>query len=233
MEELSPLTISNSILGDPTVLLTKDLETYTLYRPVDDNIRASNEILDFLSKHFKIDRLKVGVFNLKGKKYYCYQEIDGAAEFDSWNVFLWDSKRKFNQFLSPKTLFSSFLVDLYFPLFNGSKRYILAGKKNQFAIHPVPDNEFTSLSFEPTTPAQLGMTLAGISSFFKHMKNDLMVYLEDFEALNHSKLKADLKYRVSLYPEVRNIYWSEMHKCFDPEFMKYTNAELKNYILKL
>ncbi|PHR44220.1 MAG: hypothetical protein COA32_15355 [Fluviicola sp.] len=233
MEELSPLTISNSVLGDPTVLLTKDLETYTLYRPVDNNIRTSNEILDFLSKHFKIDRLKVGVFNLKGKKYYCYQEIDGAAEFDSWNVFLWDSKRKFNQFLSPKTLFSSFLVDLYFPLFNGSKRYILAGKKNQFAIHPVPENEFTLLSFEPTTPAQLGMTLAGISSFFKHMKNDLLVYLEDFEALNHNKLKADLKYRVSLYPEVRNIYWNEMQKCFDPEFMNYTNAELKNYILKL
>jgi hypothetical protein len=233
MRELVPLTISNSILGDPTVLLTKDFETYTLYRPLDDHIRASNELLGFLYKHFKISRLKVGVFNLKGKKYYCYQELNGTADFDSWNAFLWDSKRKFNQFLSPKTLFFSFLVDLYFPLFNGSKRHILAGKKSHFAIHPVPNNDFSEISFNPTAPAQLGMTIVGVSSFFKHMKNDLLVYLEDFEALNHEKLKADLKYRVSLYPEIRNIYWNEIQKCFDREFINYTRAEIENYILKL
>lgn len=233
MRELTPLTISNSILGDPTVLLTKELETFTLYRPVNENIIASNEILDFLCRHFKVSRLKVGVFNLKGRKYYCYQEVDGAVDFDSWNVFLWDSKRKFNQFLSPKTLFFSFLVDLYFPLFNGSKRYIMAGKKNHFAVHPVPQNDYSSIAFDPTTPAQLGMTRAGINSFFKHMKNELWVYLEDFEALNHDKLKVDLKYRVSLYPEIRNVYWNEIQKCFDSDFIKYTNAELRNYILKL
>lgn len=233
MRALTPLTISNSILGNPTVLLTKEMEAYTLYKPVNEGIIASNEILDFLFKHFKINRLKVGVFNLKGKKYYCYQELNGAVAFDSWNVFLWDSKRKFNQFLSPKTVFFSFLVDLYFPLFNGSRRYILAGKKNHFAVHPVPRNDFSSLFFNPTNPAQLGMTIAGINSFFKYMKDELLVYLEDFEALNHDKLKADLKYRVSLHPEIRNVYWNEIQKCFDPDFMKYTNAELNNYILKL
>lgn len=233
MKELTPLTISNSILGDPTVLLTNELETYTLYRPVDDDIKASNEIIDFLYKHFKVHRLNVGVFNLKGKKYYCYQELNGTTEFDSWNAFLWDSKRKFNQFLSPKNLFFSFLIDLYFPLFIGSKRYILPGKKSQFAVHPIPKNDFSSLSFNPTTPAQLGMTQAGVNSFFKHVKNDLLVYLEDFEALNHDKLKADLKYRVSLYPEIRNVYWREIQLCFDMEFINYTTAEIKNYILKL
>lgn len=233
MEELTPLTISNSILGDPTILLTKELETYTLYRPLDDHIRASNEVLDFLCKHFKINRLKVGVFNLKGKKYYCYQELNGTVDFNSWNSFLWDSKRKFNKFLSPKTLFFSFLLDLYFPLFSGGKRYILSGKKSHFAVHPIPNNDLSTICFNPTTPAQLGMTLAGVSTFFKHIKNDLFVYLEDFEALNHDKLKADLKYRVSLYPEIRNIYWNEVQKCFDIDFINYTKAELKNYILKL
>jgi hypothetical protein len=233
MKELVPLTISNSILGNPTVLLTKELETFTLYRPLDDHIRASNEVLAFLCKHFKVSRLEVGAFSLKGKKYFCYQELNGTSYFDSWKVFLWDKKRKFNQFLSPKTLFFSFLVDLYYPLFNGSKKCILAGKKSHFAIHPIPNNNFSSLSFNPTTPAKLGMTLAGVSTFFKHVKNDLFIYLEDFEALNHDKLKADLKYRVSLYPEIRNAYWQEIQLCFDVDFINYTNAEIKNYILKL
>ena len=233
MKELAPLTISNSILNAPTVLLTKEKETYTLYRPLNADIKATNEILDFLFKHFKIQRLKVGVFSLKGKKYYCAQELDGITDFDSWNAFLWDTKRKFNQFLSPKSLFFSFLVDLYFPVFGGSKRFIIAGKKRQFAVHPVPVNDFVHLSFNPLTTDQLGMNSAGVKSFFKHIKNDLFVYLEDFEALNHNKLKTDLKYRISLYPEIRNEYWNELQKCFTSDFMHYTKAEIKNYILKL
>jgi hypothetical protein len=233
MEELAPLTISNSILDAPTLLLTKERETYTLYRPLNNDIKASNEILEFLFQHFKIQRLKVGVFTLKGKRYYCSQELDGITDFDSWNSFLWDTKRKFNQFLSPKSLFFSFLIDLYFPLFGGSKRYILAGKKSQFAVHPVPINNFAPISFKPLNTYGLGMNSVGVKTFFKHIKNDLIVYLEDFEALNHNKLKADLKYRVSLYPEIRNRYWNELQKCFDSDFINYTKAELKNYILKL
>lgn len=233
MKELTPLTISNSLLGNPTVLLTDDLESYTLYKPLDDHLRATNEVLDFLYRHFKVNRLKVGVFVLKGKKYYCYQERDGKIEFNSWNSFLWDSKRKFNQFLSPKSLFYSYLIELYFPFFKGSKKCFFPERKNQFIVHPVPNNNFASLSFCPTSPAKLGLTKGGVKSFFKYLKKDLVLHLEDFDALHHEKLKADLKYRISLYPEIRNQYWQEVQQCFDPEFKNYTRAELENYILKL
>ncbi|MEX1192915.1 MAG: hypothetical protein WED10_15325 [Brumimicrobium sp.] len=233
MEELVPVTISNSILGAPTVLLTNKGETYLLHRPINDHIRVTNEVLSFTFNHFKINRLKVGVFTLKGKKYFCNQEINGVEELNYWHEFLWDSKRKFNQFLSPKTLFYSYLIDLFFPLFNNTKKLIVPGRKNYFAVHAVPENNFELLKFNPSSPAKLGLTKGGIKSFFKHVGTDLLEYLDEFESLYHEKFKSDLKYRISLYPALRNQYWDELQLCFDTEFIQYTRAEVKNYILKL
>ncbi len=233
MEELSPLTISNSVRKNPTVLFTKSREKYLLSAPVNGTNHVDSELYCFIYNHFKIISFKKGVFSFQGKKYLCNEKIDGSVLMHEWLSFQWGNKRNFNRFIRAKSLFDMFLVDLFFPIFKPSEKWIVPGVKDQFRIHPFPALKDNELFFEAKNISSVGLHDPSIKSFFRYMKSDLMMFLEEFTELHHEKFMVDLKYRISLYPELRNHYWAEVQQCFEPVFINFSKAEVKNYILQL
>jgi hypothetical protein len=233
MQELSPLTISNSVRKNPTVLFTKTREKYLLNVPVNETNHADSELYCFIYHHFKIATFNKGIFSFQGKKYLCSEEIDGSILLHEWLSFQWESKRSFSRFIRTKSLFDMFLVDLFFPLFKPSEKWIVPGVKDQFRIHPFPVLRDNGFFFEAKNISAVGLNDPSIKSFFRYMKSDLMMFLEEFTELHHEKFKVDLKYRISLYSELRNQYWGAVQQCFDPAFINYSKAEVENYILQL
>lgn len=233
MEELVPLTISSSIRNNPTVLFTKSREYYLLYDPIDEENHVRCELFGFIYGHFKIETLKKGFFSYRGKKYLCSQVVAGSIIVDEWHSFQWKKKRQFNRFIRPRALFDMFLADLFFPVLKSSEKLIIPGVKDRFVIHPFPGTNGDGIHFEPRDINNSGLSDPAIRSFFRYMKNDLLIYLEDFIQLHHDKFRSDLKYRVSLYPAIRNKYWEELKLCFEPSFQKYVSASVENYILQL
>ena len=231
MNELIPLTVSKSTRNAPTVLLTQSMEKYVLYAPVDKALLACHALFELIHNHFKLSRAKTGFFTLKGKQFFCVEQLPGTVELDIWHGFLWRNKRSFNYFLNPRKLFEMMLFDFYFPLWGGpSKKLILPHRKNQFAISTVPANNFEAIEFKPLSFSQLGMNHANYNHFFEYFKGDLESILEEFLILYHEKFMSDVKYTLSLYPELRNVYWNEVKKCFDASFIQFTTANIKNYI---
>lgn len=232
MKELVPLTISYSIRKRPTVLLTQGLQRYLLIEPVNSTNHVVSELYCSIFDHFKVEQFDKGVFSLNNKKYLCQKQPEGAVLLDEWYAFQWKNKRQFNRFIRPRALFDAFMVDLYFPLFGPSLLYIIPGKKDRFMINPFPEKS-DSIEFLPVSPGQRGLGHPAIRSFFKFMRPRLKEYHEDFLALHHDKLATDLKYKISLYPELRNVLWGEVQQCFDNSFKTYTSATINNYILQL
>ena len=234
MKDLQPLTISQSTTSAPTVLLTQDYERYLLYTPLNDYHLIGNNLLQFMLKHFKIHRLKTGVFSLKGQRYFCTEERDGINQLDTWHSFLWDQKKDFNQFLRPRALFEIMLFDLFFPLWGGaSQKLILPGKKNQFAVHPLPPDKLQHIKFSPLSLGQIGLNTPAYKRFFSYIKKDLEEILEEFLVLHHDKFSTDVKYQISLYQGLRSSYWNEVKHCFTPSFKQFTTATVQNYIIQL
>jgi hypothetical protein len=232
MQELNPLTISTSKKNKASVLLTKDYKLYVLHQPYSAFNYVNTEIFTFISTHFKIKLFRTGTFSLKGIKYLCCEEIDGCTVFNDWLAFQWKSKRQFNRFIQPKSLFYMYLMDLYFPVFGVNEKWVIPGTKDAFARSPFPlDN--TKLLFKPIDINRSGLNSVEVKHFFRHVKYQLTSYLEDFLTLHHDKLRADIKYRISLYPALRNEYWNELQQCFQKEHKTYVTAMLKNYILQL
>lgn len=233
MKELVPLTISSSIRNSPTVLFTKSREQYLLYEPINEENHVLCELFSFIYGHFKIETLKRGCFSYRGKKYLCSEEIAGSITIDEWHLFQWKKKRQFNRFIRPRALFDMFLADLFFPVIQSSQKLIIPGVKDRFMVHPFPETNEKGLFFDPKSVSNSGLSNPAFTSFFKHMKNELPLFLEDFIELHHDKFRADLKYRISLYPAIRNKYWEEYKLCFDPSFQNYVRASVENYILQL
>lgn len=232
MKELVPLTISSSIRKNPTVLFTNGRHKYLLHEPVNSTNHAISELYCYLFNHFKVEHLDKGVFSFQGKKYLCHEEINGAMKLDEWQMFQWKKKRQFNRFIRPRTLFDIFLTDLFFPLFGTSQIYIVPGVKDRFIVHPFP-NDKRQLKFDPLPLSKSGLQSPAMRNFFKHIKSDLPEYLEYYLALYHDKFRTDIKYQISLYPDVRNEYWNEFQLCFDQAYRNYVKASITNYILQL
>lgn len=233
MDDLSPLTISNSTRKNPSVLFTASRERYLMQEYITATNHINSDIYCFVYEHFKVDVFKRGIFTLKGKKYLCGQEIEGSLVFNDWISFQWENKRKFNRFLSPKSLFEMYLVDLFFPVFSPAEKWVIPGVKDRFMIHPFPKLNGSQLIFNSRNTSAIGMLDPSIISFFRYVKNELPTVLEEFLALHHDKFRADLKYRISLYPDIRNGYWNAYQQCFEPSFINYTKADIENYILQL
>lgn len=233
MEELKPLTISNSVRKNPTVLFTKSREKYLMQEPITETNHVNSELYCFIYQHFKVSIFRRGVFTFQGRKFLCSQEIQGSIILNDWLSFQWENKRSFNRFLRAKSLFDMFLVDLFFPVFDVSEKWIAPGVKDQFMIRPFPKLRDAGLTFETRSTTSIGMTDPSLKSFFRFMKSELSMVLEEFLELHHDKFRADLKYRISLYPELRNQYWNDFQQCFDPSFIKYIKADVENYILQL
>ena len=233
IQELKPLTISSSIRKNPTVLFTTELKQFLLYEPFNGENHIVAELYSFMMEHFKVELLRSGSFSLRGKKYLCCEEISGCIEVDSWLTYQWKKKRQFNRFIRPRALFDMYLFDMFFPVFGPSSKLIIPGKKDRFVAHAFPQKNKGSIAFEPRDINSVGLNDPAMRMFFKHIKLYLNEYLEDFIALNHEKFRADIKYRVSLYPDHRNQYWNELSKCFEPSFRNYITANIENYILNL
>ena len=234
MKSLQPLTISRSTLGKPTVLLTAEYESYLLYAPITEQLRVGNHLHEFILHHFKIRRLKTGTFSLAGKRYFCVEQPQGIIAMDPWQDFLWKTKRSFNQFLRPRTFFEALLIDLFFPVW-GSKSTIqlLLNKKLLFVVSPLLKIDEQHIQFNPFSLAQLGLHEPAFKLFLSYFKDDLIQVLEEFLILHHEKFMIDLKYQLSLFPSLRNHYWNEFKKCFDPEFRQYVEAQVRDYIYRL
>lgn len=234
LEDLKPYTISNSIKNAPTVLLTEEGKNYTLWSPITEDLKIIHYLREYCFAHFKMRSFETAKFSYKGQSFLCIEEEEATIEFDEWQVYLWESKRKFNQFLQPNALFVSFLFDTFFPLFGGRNTVLIVpGKKNSFRIHPVPANNYASFKFSPLNFSQSGLNIPSIKQFFSYQKAELDVVLEEFLALNDEKFQVNLKHQLSLFPSKRNAYWDELRKCFEPEFMNYTTALFKDFILHL
>jgi hypothetical protein len=234
MEELKPLTLSRSIVGAPSVLLTSDLRKFTIHSPLSREMVVGNHLLSLMSSHFKLAKPNLATFSLQGKRYLCIENCVDLNPFDVWYAYSWDSKQKFNQYFRPRTLFESFLFDMYFPLWGSPlPKYIHSDKKDRFGIGALPENDFDRIIFQPLSLSQLGMDRIEIRRFFSFIESDLNEVIEEFLALHHDKFQRDVKYAVSLYPEERNRIWDEVKKCFDPQFRRFVRAQLDNYVMRL
>jgi hypothetical protein len=234
MQELKPLTINRSMLNEPSVLLTSDYRKFLLYAPLNQEMIIGNHLYTFITKHFKLNKFETAYFNLKGKRFLCVEQIHGVTPFDTFYDFLWESKRKFNSFLRPRSLFELFLFDLFFPLWSRPiPKLIVADKKNRFAVDAVVANDFQEIYFSPLSINQLGMDHPSIRLFFSYFKEDLLTILDDFLALFHEKFQVEVKYQLSYYPEHRNAYWNEVKQCFEPAYINYVKAAVHNYIIRL
>lgn len=222
------------MLNEPSVLLSSDYRKFLLYAPLNQEMIIGNHLYTFMTKHFKLNKFETAYFNLKGKRFLCVEQIHGVTPFDTFYDFLWESKRKFNSFLRPRSLFELFLFDLFFPLWSRPiPKLIVAEKKNRFAVDAVVANDFQEIYFSPLSINQLGMDHPSIRLFFSYFKEDLLTILDDFLALFHEKFQVEVKYQLSYYPEHRNAYWNEVKQCFEPAYINYVKAVVHNYIIRL
>jgi hypothetical protein len=234
MEELRPLTISRSINNAPTVLLTADKTPFLLFTPLNEHILIQDALLSLICDHFKIRKLRTGYFTFRGKKYLCIEEVSGVVDFSFWQEHLWSDKRKFSQFLEPVNYFKIALIELFFPFFGeGLRKLIVPGVKNQAMIYPVSNSFKESITFAPTTLNKIGFNHPAMRRFFSWSKDDLKETIISFNMLNHDKFMMDLKYQLSLYPNWRNVYWNEIKKCSDKDFLNFTSSLIWDYFHRL
>lgn len=234
MEQLSPYTIYNSINTNPSVLITDKMERFVFVQPLNPSFILAQNLYTLLHNHFKVSCLEAGTFTLKGTKYICAKEQDGVLEVDEWIGYVWTTKRKFNRLLNPSALFRMFLINLYFPIFQDSRKLVVLGKKDRFIAdaYPVLSNE-KDIFFREISLNKLGLSKVEFKALFRYMKSDLIKIWEDFKALHHENLYSDVKYQVSLYSAIRNQHWKEISYCFSKEYTTLADAQVEHYILNL
>lgn len=233
MRELKPLTISNSTKSAPSVLLTSEMKKFVFVQPVNPDLVLAQNLYSLIHKHFKVDVLAAGTFTLKGIKYMCSEAHQNMVDLEPSLDYLWSSKHNYNRLLNPSALFKMNLINLYFPIFK-TKKLLLLNKKDQFIVEAYPIlNNGVGIYFEKVLPGDIELTKQGYMKLFRYMRKELRKYHEEFEAIHHETLYSSLKYQVSLYPEIRNQYWEEMKKCFEPDFRSDIHSEIERYILKL
>jgi len=235
METLHPLTISKSLTGQPTHLLTSDYRSFLLHCPLNQQVILTYRISQFIFNHFKIATRKNGVFSFQGKKYYCVEDIEGLYPFDDWYAYMWSSKKSFSQFLQPKNIFKLFLVDLFFPIFGAHTEKTFVGDKKYWFISTIyPNSDQRGLVFNPPNLSQLGLDIPSFRSFFGNLqKQEITDALMEFKALFHEKFIVDVKYQISLFSEDRNSYWNEFKKCASVDYQNYVTNLMENYIAQL
>lgn len=234
MEFLKPLTISKSIGDSPTVLLTDNYLRYKLICPTNDYLLIAHRLKMQILSHFGVPFLKSGLFSLSSKQYFCVEEPSNKLIFDPLNVHLWNSKRKFNNFINPKVLFQLYLIDLFFPIFNKpSKKILLLDRKYFFSTDASIDVLSEKLIFKNHSLQQVGLEEPHVILFFSFFDKQIDQVFNDFLELHHEKLYLNLKYQMSLYQTHRNEYWSELVKCFDKDFIKLNIAQIKDYLIRL
>lgn len=234
MKALKPLTISNSISDNPTVLLTSDFEKYVFVQTLEKEFMLAHTIYKTLHRHFKIELLQSGTFQLKGSKYFCTKKIEGSEEVQDWIGYMWSTKHSFNNLLNTGALFRMFLIDLYFPVFNPSKKIVVPGRKDRFVVEAYPElRDGGTIKFQQSNINKAGLTSVAFRNLFQYLGENIHTITENFEVLNHENLYMDLKYQVSLYPEIRNKFWDELKQCFEPSFLTYVKTDIQNYLLKL
>src|SRR5690554_7161901 len=158
MEELRPLTISNSTKSLPSVLLTSDMKKYVFVQPVQPSLILAQTIYSLLHKHFKVEALTAGTFTLKGVKYMCAEAHQDCIELKPWLDYLWTSKHNYNRLFNPTSLFRIYLINLYFPVFK-TKKLLVLNKKDQFVVeaYPILENK-EGISFDPISIGNTDMT---------------------------------------------------------------------------
>lgn len=234
MQDLVPLTIYNSLYNKPTVLLTTDLKKYTFIQPYSKSFLLTLQLYRIICQHFKIELLEVGAFKYDDVKYFCSAAPDGLVELSNWLEFLWSSKRKRNHFVFPEILFKMGLIELYFPLFLGMKKWILPGRKDRFILDTAPlmypDNR---IHFTPKSIHKLEFDQPAFKQLLFPIRDKLKHIAEEFEVLHHEKLHQQLKYQTSLFPAIRNQYWDEIKKCYTDTRRDQVRDAIHKTLLKL
>lgn len=233
MKTLQPLTIINSVKGNPSVLLTSDLKKYVLHQPLDREAHLQCQIHHLLAKHFKIERSEVGLFSHKGIQYICKEKIDGEQEFLFWFSYLPMNKSIGQRFINPSILFKMLLLDFYFPFFSSSTKLIIPGKNERFRMDGVPRLRKSGFVFESQLVHYQDFETYGLNKFFSFHQEEIKIAFEDFKALHHDELYKDLKYQVSLFSEIRNQYWKEIELCFYDDFKEGISSKIEDYLRKL
>lgn len=234
MEELHPLTISKSLKDAPSVLLTSDYRKFTIYGPISREIIVGNHLYTHLLRHFKFSKPEMGTFSIQNKKYLCIEKNSVLIPFDPWYDYLWETKLKFNQFLRPRTLFEMFLFELCFPIWGETlPKFIRTERKMRFSFSSLPLNEFRNIQFSPLSLSQLGLDTPETRNFLSYIRDDLFMYVDDFFALHHEKFYLDIKYLLSLYPDMRNELWDQIKQCFEPDFIQFIRHQISQFIHRL
>lgn len=234
MEVLKPFTISNSLVKAPTKLLTQDFEIYLVFKPIDEHSLIQVNILMCLLNHFKITYFKTASFNYKEKRYLCLEQTPDAFDFSVFYNHLWSDKKSFNQFLNPEELLKIELINLLFPIFH-SKIEIQLRNNKKFIFSATLEKMILSepIQFQPISINQTLLNEPAIKKFINYKKREMNELMEAFEILHHDKLMADLKYQISMNSQLRNEYWNELKKCFDPSFKKFIFSTIKDYLLRI
>lgn len=231
MQVLNPYTISNSVKGRPSVLLTQNMEKFVFVRPIENEFMLAQNIYVLLHKHFKVDILDSGTFTIKGVKYLCAHQPEGILSINEWSTIKWHSKSEFNSLLNPHVLLKMFLINLYFPIFEETKKKVKMGKKDSFIAdaYPVLQKD-EGLRFNSSYLGQSELFNPDFIPFFKFIAPNIRKYIEEFQALNHENLYLEIKYQTSLYPTIRNKYWDEIKQCFSDDYKRVVNERVSRFV---
>lgn len=234
MEHLVPLTINQSIVGAPTVLLTNDFRLFRLYAPLTASMALTNNIQQELAKHFNLERRATGVFHFKGVQYFCIQEENDWISLPSETDHLWNKKHKISGFLKAKNLFEHALLSIFFPVFQSPfSSLIKMGKKNRFVLDAIPENGFLPWKYVPKAMSELGYSNPIFIKFFSYQKLELYNVLEEFLALHHERFYFQLKYQLSLFTEQRTSSWEELSQCFEKKHLEQQKSKVIHFINQL
>lgn len=234
MEKLTPLTISKSITGAATVVLTKSYETFLVDAPINPTRQLVYELTEMFCHHFHIPKLTVKELEMGDKKFICQKLHNGETEWDSWQNYLWMTKRHYNQFSQVHIFLRLRFLEVFFPIFNTELELLMsADKKLNFYVMRRYENVKSTPIYQKTSLEKVGLLDPNTRKFLSFEKKVWKEELKNFLALMDEDFYLDIKRLLQLYPDVKEEVIADIDICFDEKVMQMKSELFSNYFKKL
>lgn len=234
MERIIPLTISKSISGAASVVLTKSNETFLVDAPMSPTRQLVLELTEMFCHHFHIPKLTLRELEMGDNKFICQKLHNGETEWDSWQNYLWISKRHYNQFSQVNIFVRLKFLEVFFPIFNTELELLMSADKklNFYVMRKYRDVKSIPV-YAKTSLQAVGLLEPNTRKFLAFQKDDWQEELKNFIALMDNDFYMDIKRMLQLYPDQKEELIADIDICFDPEIIKMKMEQFKNYFKKL